>query len=94
MDLSKPTTDIAKDLAKNHLQVSLNKAIVAKWPRFWDMVLNKYEVELIRELKNAIVEHVSLIHNYSGVSNWRGATLIKFCKIFVTLLSYLLPYAY
>ena len=53
MDLNKPTADMVKDLAENHLHVSLNKAIIEKWPRFWDLVLNKGEVEVIRELKNA-----------------------------------------
>ena len=62
MDLSKPTADIVNDLAENHLQVLLNKAIVEKWPRFWDMVLNKDEVEIIVELKNAILRKVSVTH--------------------------------
>ena len=61
MDLSKPTADIVKDLAENHLQVSLNKGIVEKWPRFWDLVLNKNEVEFIKELKNVIQHTVSVI---------------------------------
>ena len=61
MDLSKPTADIVKDLAENHLKVSLNKAIIEKWPRFWDMVLNENEIQVIGELKNAIQQRVSLL---------------------------------
>ena len=64
MDLSTPTADIVKDLAENYLHVQLNKTVVEKWPRFWDMVLNKDGVEVIRELKNAILKSVRLIFNY------------------------------
>ena len=67
MHLSKPTADMVKDLAENHLQVSLNKAIIEKWPRFWDMVLNKDEVEIIVELKNAILRNVSPKSNSSNI---------------------------
>ena len=63
LDLDKPTADIMKDLAENHLQVSLNKTVVEKWPRFWDMVLNKDEVQVIRELKNVVQQGVSVTHN-------------------------------
>ena len=58
-ELDKATTDVIKDLAENHLQVSLNKTVVEKWPRFWDMVLNENDVKVIRELKSAIHQSVS-----------------------------------
>ena len=60
-DLTKPTADIFKDLAENHLKVSLNKTIVEKWPRFWDLVFNENDVKIIRELKKAIQQKVSII---------------------------------
>ena len=78
MDLSKPTADIVKDLAENHLQVSLNKTVVEKWPRFWDLVLNKNEVEVIRELKNAIQQREVIqtrLKNFQSLGQANGLRL-------------------
>ena len=78
MDLSKATADIVNDLAENHLQVSLNKTVVEKWPRFWDLVLNKNEVEVIRELKNAIQQREVIqtrLKNFQSLAQANGLRL-------------------